>query len=1026
MTDVEIGNMMQQQLAWTWALLLTMLGSFTLAAEEASPDAPQVSIRHEGSRWTVANRWYEVVHDAERGGSIVEVAYAESGQRLPVQMRDGMSAGGDAFALASDDQPEVVVHDRDGKAVNQGHSLVLETRAVYRHRRTPRDRCPRVTYRYTYSADSPLVRIETLMPEQTAAQRFSRVEQFIFEFSAGKPFDRVHRVVPSGTGKLMVTKFDWSPCEARPVAGALLANDADAFAAISPITGRYAIDNEGMHVTRRGFLDAWMGRRLATRAALFIGPAESAADYLAQAETPMPAPTEELTATARRLLAESHRGESPCVVETASFLGLANGQTGLLFGSDSDVVSLEGVYRRDHALLWPATADRPLWRAWLRDTTTGGWVHTSSLQADRVERAIERPDDKTVRLTLDWPSVQAGPGRVRARMTVTMRAGDPLSRWRMSIEPLDERLSMWELVFPIVAGVGPDRRVAETDFLVFPYKSGSRLPNPGAAGLWELLYPGAAGWQFMAHWQGTHGLYVGAHDGGASVKRLRSLPMGDGTVELAMIHPVPDMGLPGTGYDMPFDIVVGTFDGDWYDAAQIYRDWLTQQAWFPRRPLHANDNVPDWLKNVVVATRRSGLGNLHHSIELHDSGFQEHHLGVLEEYELLGRPPTLFWWYHAWHKREGIVNKFADSPDFHAPPGFAEKVREAKQHPNLHVISYSLSSWWDYDAPSWKDENAESAVIVNDDGRPFLYGRRNVGIMCPATKLYQQKMQRVMLRLLDQGPVDGTYFDLGGTSGASHCHATTHGHPVGSGSFPTIGKRQLMGGMRQAARERKDDFIVVMEGNADCYLDAVDGYALFEENVPVRQTLYADYCRTAGAKRTTWERSPLEAINPAKHFAWGGLIGRFVSSELITRGKPNPRAVDYFRRLVDHKRVAQPWLNLGRMLRPVNVTDLEPPDPAEFVEGTMIPSGSWQAPDGSVAFAFANARHSTSVSFRYNIDPAAYGIATDGTMELCKLTPTGDPPTPQFETLITIRGPIERHETLAPGDVLLLVAKSEE
>jgi hypothetical protein len=342
------------------------------------------------------------------------------------------------------------------------------------------------------------------------------------------------------------------------------------------------------------------------------------------------------------------------------------------------------------------------------------------------------------------------------------------------------------------------------------------------------------------------------------------------------------------------------------------------------------------------------------------------------------------------------------------------------------VISYSLSYWWDYDAASWDQEHAASAVIIREDGSPWLYKQRNVGIMCPATRLYQEKMQRVMHRLLDQGPVDGTYFDLGGTSGASHCYATYHGHPVGSGSFPTTGKRELMRGMRQAARTRNPDFIIVMEGNADCYLDAVDAFAIFEENVPVRQALYADYCRTAGAKRCNWDRSVLEAISPAKHFAWGGSIGRFVSSEMGDRkGGLDSKAVAYFKRLAWHKYAARPWLNLGRMLRPLKITNVNPPDPAEFVEGTMVPAGSWQAPDGTVAFAFANARHSQKVSLDYTIDPAIYGIAADGSVALYELTPEGSPPDvrPALEKIVAITGPVKRNETLEPGSTLVLVAK---
>lgn len=1040
-----------------------------------------VSVRRSDSRLVVNNGRYEVVHDLKKGGTIVEIAFLDSSNRVLVQMKDSMRAK-EWFEIAQDDEPIVTVRAATDSSPVLG--AIVEVQTHFARLKVDRSEWPSVTYRYIYSANSPLVRIESVVPEQTASQKFGNVQQFVFDVGKDNPFTRVGRVVTSGTGTLMETKFKWSPCEARPPAGTLMANEVDALGIITPVIGSYSIDKEGMHIRSRGFLSTWMGAELRTGATLYIGPTATADQYLPLAEPPrvraVIAPlekriaaarqktqdtggaavemllraaeqrievarqlkrAEELVTAAESLVSIPRRQQSPTVVETESFLALANSQTGLLFAFGPEKrdrvpffggVRLEGMYRRGHAFLRPAAGDRAFWRAWCRDTQTKGWVGVSPAQATGVERRVERQNGRTVRLRLRWPRIEAGPGSVRAEVTIVLDSESPLSRWKIAIEPDGERLSLWEVAFPIVAGIegdggdGGDGSAGETDFLVFPYKGGARLPNPACAGLWELMYPGAAGWQFLAYWQGRDGLYVGAHDRGASVKTLKSLPTGDGTLELRMTHPVPNMGLPGTGFDMPFECMVGSFEGDWYDGTQVYREWLLKQEWVPRKPLHANEDIPEWVKDSCVATRRSGLPEraIHTWIEEHASGFKEYHMGVAEEHEALGSPPTLMWWYHAWHPREGVSRKFADSPDFLAPPRFADGVRELKQR-DIRVVSYSLSYWWDYSAPSWKKENAERAVIIREDGSQWLYHRRGVGIMCPAAELYQQKMQRVMHQLLDQGPVDGTYFDLGGTSGAASCYSKEHGHPVGSGSFPTAGKRDLMRGMRAAARARNPEFALIMEGNADCYLDAIDGYALFAGNVPVRHALYSDYLRPAGAKRCLVERSPLEALNPAKHLAWGALLGRLYGKELLTRDKTEPGKVAYYKRLVRHKLVARPWLNYGRMLRPLRLTHVDPPDPAEFVEGTMVPTGTWQAPNGTVAFVFANARQSVEVSFRYTIDPGEYNIPADGSAALYKLTPEGEVPKPRLEKQMPITGPVARRETLPAGGVLALIAQPQ-
>lgn len=1030
-------------------------------ATEAGRAAEVVRVRREGDRIVVTNRWYEVVHDVRKGGTIVEILYRSSGKKVAVAMRDGMRAR-EWHYLCQDEQPVVTVLGGSEGALG----AVVEVRGRLVHPATPSAACPQVTYRYTYAANSPLVHIAAVIPAQAAAQRFSQVQQFVFEYPGQKPFHKTDRIVPSGKGTLMVTRFEWSPDEHRPPAGFLMSDGTNALALLNPVSGTFRLDAEAGHLASRGFVETWQGERLALDAVLCIAPVSVVETFIPladgvtvraavptvrdriaglQARLGPATPPAQRQAAAMLLKAAQQRVEavrglqeaaelltaaeallvktdnaSPCVVETNSFIGLANAFTGLLFRRRNPALSLDGLFRGEHAFLQPAWEGRPLWRASWK--AGDGWAGSTSLEAEQVTCRVSR-SPRDVRLNVEWPSVKAGAERVRARAAITLAADDPLSRWTLALHPDGQKIGLWEVVFPVVGGIARDGDA--TDFLVFPYKSGTSVPNPAAAGVWDAQYPGAAGWQFLAYWQGRDGLYVATHDSGAAVKKLGSLPQAGRALELRMTHPVPNMGLPGTGVELPFESVIGAFEGDWYDATQIYRAWLVKQPWFPKQPLHANPDIPRWLKDCCVATRRSGSAEnfLRNFVEKHASGFQEWHTGVTEEHEALGRPPTLLWWYHAWFPKEGRQDHFNDSPDFPPVPDFRDGVAEL-QRMGIRVAGYTLAHWWGYETASWKQEGAEKAVCLRPDGSPDLYTRRGVGVMCPATKLYQEKMQRVLLGVLSDGPVDGTYFDLGGTSGASYCHATHHGHPAGSGEFITAGKRALLRGMRTAARTRNPEFILIMEGDADCYLDAVDGFALFEENVPLRIALYADYLRSAGSKRTNWERKPMEAIVSAKQLAWGALIGRFVSSEMNKGKDLDPAKAAHFRNLVRHKLVARPWLNYGRMLRPLAITDVDPPEPSEFVEGTLVPTGVWQAPDGTVAFVFVNARCADEVSFRWTLRPAAYGLPADGSLTLHRLTPEGETPTPRFEPLAALRGPLERREKLPPSGALILVALS--
>ena len=56
---------------------------------------------------------------------------------------------------------------------------------------------------------------------------------------------------------------------------------------------------------------------------------------------------------------------------------------------------------------------------------------------------------------------------------------------------------------------------------------------------------------------------------------------------------------------LEYDVVLGSFQGDWYDAADLYRDWSLRQQW--AAPWQCRD-VPRWLLDspVYITVRLQG------------------------------------------------------------------------------------------------------------------------------------------------------------------------------------------------------------------------------------------------------------------------------------------------------------------------------------------------------------------------------------------------------------------------------------
>ena len=51
---------------------------------------------------------------------------------------------------------------------------------------------------------------------------------------------------------------------------------------------------------------------------------------------------------------------------------------------------------------------------------------------------------------------------------------------------------------------------------------------------------------------------------------------------------------------LPYNVVIGTFQGDWHDAAEIYRNWAEKQPFCPEK-LAKRKDCPKWISDSVVA-----------------------------------------------------------------------------------------------------------------------------------------------------------------------------------------------------------------------------------------------------------------------------------------------------------------------------------------------------------------------------------------------------------------------------------------
>lgn len=109
---------------------------------------------------------------------------------------------------------------------------------------------------------------------------------------------------------------------------------------------------------------------------------------------------------------------------------------------------------------------------------------------------------------------------------------------------------------------------------------------------WQGVYPGACPMQFMAYYNGVHGMYFASHDKQSNFKLIEWLPEDNGIRLIQQVYPQAGYD---KGYEYSYGVKLGAFRGNWYDAAEIYRNFVHAEMLTDVKKLKDNDKLPKWL-----------------------------------------------------------------------------------------------------------------------------------------------------------------------------------------------------------------------------------------------------------------------------------------------------------------------------------------------------------------------------------------------------------------------------------------------
>jgi hypothetical protein len=598
------------------------------------------------------------------------------------------------------------------------------------------------------------------------------------------------------------------------------------------------------------------------------------------------------------------------------------------------------------------------------------------------------------------------------RVTVDLPPDSGLAQWRISVINKSDYWGLWTVAFPLVNGF-PE--AGKYDLARPVFGSGGQLLRAWSGKIQPRYPSGGFPMQFLALSRERDSVYLGTRDPNAYAK---DFVVDSGDKSISIVHYAENMGVTGSDYPGYYPVEFGVYQGQWEEAALHYRQWALQQKWVQGGKLSQRRDFPEILKNLGVWILADWVW------EGAEGQPQQMDAPLLDAQRFLGVPIGVHW--YNWHHMK-FDNEY---PHFLPPkPGFVERVKDLVGQGVL-VMPYINGSSADLNIPDF-DKFGPHAIVDEAGGyRLHFYGEASGRLlsMCPTQEYWQNAVSSLVQSLVEDYGVNGVYVDQVSAMEHELCFNREHGHPVGGGRYWADGNRELLAKVRNASTRQGRRPVVTSEGADEVFLDLVDGNLTWaqttDREIPMMEMIYSGY--------TILFASPCDITKSVRYFcyaqgqAWmDGRQNGWMSLDLF---KPESHTKADYLRACGRLRVAtQPFLVYGRLLSPV-----EPQKPVPtFTEdgfgwnkdqhtGTVPAAEArlWQDENGNLAVFLAN-YIDAPVEFPYRIDPAQFGL-TGGRWELKEIKPDGSQP------LATVKGTVERNETLAPRELKVIEISPSE
>ncbi|MBB5343364.1 DUF6259 domain-containing protein [Tunturibacter empetritectus] len=663
----------------------------------------------------------------------------------------------------------------------------------------------------------------------------------------------------------------------------------------------------------------------------------------------------------------------PVIVLNSGYRLLINSKTG-------SIVSFRSTFGVDRDLLISNHVRLPLLKMELMNDHSE-FLTIDSLQA-KVVTVRKNGEEAEPTITIEYKDIADLP--IEARVTVRCPANETLTYW--SLELMNGTTSwIGHIQFPLIEI--PFDKLVDDDpsHILWSFADGG-LASPvvpsmsiGPWGnnqrntpeLWRYNnYPGQwTSTQLMAYYNDAGGLYVACDDPSGLPKFIDPLIEEDG-VTMGLGH-YPGTRGPST-LKLSYNVVLGTFHGDWYAAAEIYRDWASKQPFCATKLAQRKDH-PAWLTDspVAIAFPMRGQGdwdppaavNAEYTPATNALPYLEKLAAGLE----CPLMPIVFNWEHGgpWVQPDAFPPLGGEA----AMREFMARAKEKGWYPVLYGDGLSWVTWQkntNYDGMAYfKSRDGKAAVARKWDGSLLedVWAWRKNYVACLGTEKGRQMVLDMTRKMSELGPAVIQQFDQG--PGPRACYAADHGHPPVPGPWMTAAFTGLIQADTKAARSTKAAVIMSCEGAPpESYLQDFQTWDARASMCPLYSFLYHEYGNGHQGFYTNRVSDEALRLSVARAIVNGYMVNvtlrdkgliEYDWDQLWNRAIPDQVAiVDWIKRANQFRTgIARDYLVFGRMLRPWKVSNVMTRD-FGWGKEPLVQSAIWQAPDGRIGIVLAN------------------------------------------------------------------------